>query len=455
MPPWPPAPPEPPAPYSPPGPPAPPVPPAPVEPPFPPGPPVPPWAYSPPAPPAPPRPRRCCRSRRRRRPPRWRTTRQRRQSRRRRPVVTPAVKAPPPHPPSPAAPMSKPAFPPAPPDAAGGGGGPADTTGTAGTDQEGGSAGATGPAGTRRSDARRPRRRTGAKQDPACPTGAARAAVGAGRTGPAVAAVAEQPAAGTAIVPGSRRPTVAVTDQRASGQCLGGFVDETENVLLQVVPWRGALGSVISVGAQQQPAEAAEAGLAGERADAALAAVADQHGISTGPADTTGAATLAAVAAVAAVADQPGRPTRPTRPTCGRARGAPRAASTAGAAGAAEHAGVVDSVGGSGLVGRISDERRTGLAGGLDVWALPPQTAVGPGRDGRGLRGRAHRQGVDRRRQADDRGIQQGPGVSRADETRSPHRRPVAGTSRGAHPRLRRSRRPNVFGDAPGGGHRP
>ncbi len=47
----------------------------------------------------------------------------------------------------------------------------------------------------------------------------------------------------------------------------------------------------------------------------ACAAVADQHGISTGPADTTGAATLAAVAAVAAVADQHGISTGPADTT--------------------------------------------------------------------------------------------------------------------------------------------
>ena len=37
--------------------------------------------------------------------------------------------------------------------------------------------------------------------------------------------------------------------------------------------------------------------------------------------------------------------------------------------------------------------------------------------------------------------VQQRPGVSRADEARSAHRGPVAGTARGAHPRLRRDRR--------------
>ena len=61
--------------------------------------------------------------------------------------------------------------------------------------------------------------------------------------------------------------------------------------------------------------------------------------------------------------------------------------------------GAVDIVGGIAvrLVWRISDERRAGLAGGDDVRALSPETAAGPRRDGRGLRGRAHRQGVDGR----------------------------------------------------------
>src|SRR5271157_1183011 len=77
---------------------------------------------------------------------------------------------------------------------------------------------------------------------------------------------------------------------------------------------------------------------------------------------------------------------------------------------------------GPGLVWRVRDERRAGLTGGLDVWALSPKTAAGPRWDGRGLRGRAHRQGVDGRGQADDRGVQQGPGVSGADEARGAHR---------------------------------
>src|SRR6201991_1094093 len=101
------------------------------------------------------------------------------------------------------------------------------------------------------------------------------------------------------------------------------------------------------------------------------------------------------------------------------------------------------------LVWRISDERGAGLTRGLDVWALPPETAAGPGRDGRSLRGRAHRQGVDRRGQADVGPVQSGPRLSRADEARSAHRGSFAGAARGADPRLRRDRRKNVHGDAP------
>ena len=102
-----------------------------------------------------------------------------------------------------------------------------------------------------------------------------------------------------------------------------------------------------------------------------------------------------------------------------------------------------------------SDERRAGLAGGDDVRALSPDTAAGPRRDGRGLRGRAHGQRMDRRRQADVGELQQRPGVPRADEARSPHHRPSAGTPCGAHPRLRRNRWANVLGDAPHRGRRP
>ena len=116
----------------------------------------------------------------------------------------------------------------------------------------------------------------------------------------------------------------------------------------------------------------------------------------------------------------------------------------------------VDSVSGiARLVWRSSDERRAGLAGGVDVWALSAQTAAGPRRDGRGLRGRAHRQGVDGRGQGDDRRIQQGRGVPRADETRSPHHRPAEGTPRRTDPRLWRDRRPALPGDAPDRRHRP
>ena len=100
----------------------------------------------------------------------------------------------------------------------------------------------------------------------------------------------------------------------------------------------------------------------------------------------------------------------------------------------------------------MSDEQS--LTGGVDVRALPPETAAGPWRDGRGLRGRAHRQRVDRRGQADVGHLQQRPGVSRADEARSADRGPFAGTPRGAHPRLRRNRWADVYGDAPHRGHR-
>src|ERR1700740_1568927 len=73
---------------------------------------------------------------------------------------------------------------------------------------------------------------------------------------------------------------------------------------------------------------------------------------------------------------------------------------------------------GPGLVWRVRDERRADLTGGLDVRALSPETAAGPRWDGRGLRGRAHRPGVDGGGQADVGHLQQGPGVSRADEAR-------------------------------------
>ncbi|CAM3353066.1 hypothetical protein MYIN104542_27600 [Mycobacterium intermedium] len=61
---------------------------------------------------------------------------------------------------------------------------------------------------------------------------------------------------------------------------------------------------------------------------------------------------------------------------------------------------------------------------------------------------------MDGRGEADVRSLQPGSGVPRADETRSPYRRPAARTPRGAHPRLRRDRRPDVPGDAadPGNG---
>ncbi len=106
------------------------------------------------------------------------------------------------------------------------------------------------------------------------------------------------------------------------------------------------------------------------------------------------------------------------------------------------------------LIG-VGDGRRAGLAVGNDVRPVPPGAAARPGRHGRGLRGRAHRQAVDRGAEADVAHVQPGSGVPQAHGARSPHHRPAAGAACGADPRLRRDRRPAVLGDAPYRGCRP
>ena len=93
---------------------------------------------------------------------------------------------------------------------------------------------------------------------------------------------------------------------------------------------------------------------------------------------------------------------------------------------------------------------------GTDVRALSPETAAGPRRDGRGLRGRGHRQGPDRRRQADaGRRFSNDPVFRKRMKREARIAGPAAGTPRGADPRLRRDRRAAVRGHAPDRRHRP
>ncbi len=108
---------------------------------------------------------------------------------------------------------------------------------------------------------------------------------------------------------------------------------------------------------------------------------------------------------------------------------------------------VVDSVGGSGLVGRISGERRTGL--GL-IWALPPQTAVRPGRDGRVYGPSTPSEWTVAVKLMTAEFSKDSVSQWMKREARIAGR--LQEHSRGAYPRLRQNRRPNVFGDAPGGG---
>ncbi|ORB82524.1 hypothetical protein B1T44_28785, partial [Mycobacterium persicum] len=140
-----------------------------------------------------------------------------------------------------------------------------------------------------------------------------------GAPAPAIPAVAEQPAAVPAGGPGSRSPVGAVADQWTPGNCLDRLVNDIEHILLQGVQRVGAGRSGNSVGTQQQPAEAAEAGLARGRAGASAAAVTavpDQHAVAAGAAVATGSGRAgAAIAAVTTIADQAGLAAAPAGPT--------------------------------------------------------------------------------------------------------------------------------------------
>ncbi|ARG75733.1 hypothetical protein B1T51_16100, partial [Mycobacterium kansasii] len=124
---------------------------------------------------------------------------------------------------------------------------------------------------------------------------------------PAVAAVAEQPPAVAAASRGPRSPVGAVADQRTPGQCLDGLVNHIEHILLRGVQRVGAGRSGYSVCTQQQPTEAAEAGLARGHAGASAAAVTavpDQHAVAAGAAVAAGSGRAgAAITAVTTVAD--------------------------------------------------------------------------------------------------------------------------------------------------------
>jgi hypothetical protein len=135
----------------------------------------------------------------------------------------------------------------------------------------------TGPAGTRRT------------QEPAGPSGTT---VMAGRTRAASAAVAEQPPAMAAGLPGTRSPGDAVTDQRAPGRCLDGRVDRLQHLLLQVVQRRTAYRSVETVKTQHHPAATTSASMTQRHTRpriAPIAAVTEQESIAASPAVTADA----------------------------------------------------------------------------------------------------------------------------------------------------------------------